>query len=257
MKNILLIDKEEGWTSFDVVAYVRKQLTINNKQAGPKSKVRSPRPKVGHAGTLDPFATGLLIVLIGKEATKKQDEFMKLDKEYEAVLELGKVSSTGDTEGKITPYCHSGLDPESSATSKKDSCFHRNDRWEANDKSQFPVRKQIKNILKEFIGQIEQVPPAFSAIKINGKRAYELARKGEKVELKSRKVKIFDIEILDYNFPFLKLKIKCGSGTYIRSLAKDIGGKLGIGAYLTELRRTKIGKYDLKGAKKVSEIEFS
>jgi len=215
MENILFIDKEKDWTSFDVVAKVRSISGIK---------------KVGHAGTLDPFATGLLIVLVGKDATKKQDEFMKLDKEYEAVLELGKTSTTGDPEGEI--------------------------KQTSTEKYQIPNKDRVNKILKEFIGGTEQIPPIFSAIKINGKKAYELARKGKEVKLKSRKVKIYSIELLNYDYPFLKLKINCGSGTYIRALAFDIGERLKAGAYLTELRRTKIGLYDIKDAKKVSEIKI-
>lgn len=228
MKNILLIDKEAGWTSFDVVAKIRN---ITGEK------------KVGHAGTLDPFATGLLIILVGKAATKRQAEFMKMDKEYEATLELGKVSTTGDLEGIITPYSHSGLDPESREHTKRkeqpDSCFRRND---------------IQEVLKKFIGEIEQVPPTYSAIKVKGKRAYELARKGIEPELKPRKVKIYDIKILNYTWPFLTIRVKCSSGTYIRSLAKDIGEALGTGAYLKELQRTRIGKFSVKDAKSIAEL---
>lgn len=226
-KNILLIDKEAGWTSFDVVAWVRaRKSELQNLKANSKQL----KTKVGHAGTLDPFATGLLIVLIGKDATKRQDEFMKQDKEYEATLALGKTSSTGDPEGDVQEI--------------------------PNHKYQIPNKLQISNVLKSFVGEIEQIPPAHSAIKINGKKAYELARKGLDPKLKSRKVTIFDIKILDYSWPFLTIRVKCGSGTYIRSLAKDIGEALKVGAYLTELRRTKIGKFDVKDAKKVSEINF-
>lgn len=211
---LLLIDKEAGWTSFDVVAKVRGLAGVK---------------KVGHAGTLDPFATGLLLILVGKEATKKQDEYMKKDKEYEATLELGKISDTGDPEGVIE---------------KKDDAIE-------------VVKKDIEGTLQRFVGEIEQIPPAHSAIKINGKRAYELARKGEKVKLKSRKVTINDIEIMDYKWPYLRIRVKCGSGTYIRSLASDIGKTLGTGAYLTELRRTKIGEYDIKNARTISRITAS
>lgn len=212
-KNILLIDKEAGWTSFDVVAKIRN---ITGEK------------KVGHAGTLDPFATGLLIVLVGKDATKRQDEFMKQDKEYEATLDLGKVSTTGDPEGIISKSNGHSLSVIS--------------------------EEKIREVLKNFIGEIDQTPPVHSAIKINGKKAYELARKGIDPKLKSRKVQINDIEIIDYSRPFLKLKISCGSGTYIRSLAADIGEALGVGAYLTELRRTKIGKFEVKDAKKIKDI---
>jgi len=217
----LLIDKDAGWTSFDVVAKVRNI---------------SGEKKVGHAGTLDPFATGLLIVLVGKDATKRQDEFMKQDKEYEATLALGKTSSTGDPEGEISEFPINNIQ------------FPMLDSGQA--------RMTVEKVLKQFIGEIDQIPPAHSAIKINGKKAYELARKGIDPKLKPRKVHINDLTILDYSWPFLIIRVQCGSGTYIRSLAADIGEALGAGAYLTELRRTKIGKFDVKDAKKVSEINF-
>lgn len=218
MNEILLIDKPAGWTSFDVVAKIR----------GLVGKREGRKIKVGHTGTLDPFATGLLIVLLG-EATKKQAEFMKLDKEYEATLRLDATSSTGDPEGEIE---------ESQILNSK-----------------IPNKSQIENILKEkFIGRIEQTPPAFSAIKVNGQRAYTLARKGEKVELKPRQITIYDIKIENYNWPELKITVHCSSGTYIRTLAEDIGKMLKVGAYLTSLRRTKIGKYSLSKAKKINDI---
>ncbi|MBR2543537.1 tRNA pseudouridine(55) synthase TruB [Candidatus Saccharibacteria bacterium] len=206
---IILIDKPAGISSFGVVAKVRKKL---RDEFGHKIKV-------GHTGTLDPFATGLLILLSGK-MTKKSGEFLKLDKEYIAELKLGFTSTTGDPEGEITKVNDINTDIN-----------------------------EIKNVLNNFIGEIEQTPPKFSAIKINGQRAYKLARKGQDFEIPSRKVTIYNIEILDYNYPKLKIKCHVSSGTYIRTLAEDIGKALGTGAYLTALRRTKIGNYDLnKGA---------
>lgn len=215
MNEILLIDKPADWTSFDVVAKIR---SIYSEREGKKVKV-------GHAGTLDPFATGLLIILVG-EATKKQINFMKLDKEYLATLKLGYVSTSGDPEGEIK---------------KKEG-------------GKEITKEEIEKVLPSFTGEITQTPPAFSAIKINGKRAYELARKGKKVKLKPRKVKIDTIEITDYSWPVLKLKVACSSGTYIRSLAGDIGKKLGCGAYLTGLTRTKIGEYSLDNAQKITDL---
>lgn len=216
MKNILLIDKPSGWTSFDVVAKVRG---LYKEKTGKKVKV-------GHAGTLDPFATGLLIVLIG-DATKEQDKFMKLNKEYEAMLELGKTSTTGDPEGEITS---GNVDFQ-------------------------PTIKQINEVLGPFKGEIEQIPPRFSAIKVAGERAYKLARKNIDFKLQSRKIYIEDIKIINYQYPCLKLLIGCSSGTYIRTLGEDIGEKLGTGAYLTDLRRTKIGKYPVSGAIEISQLE--
>lgn len=214
MDKVLLIDKPAGWTSFDIVAKIRNS---KSKQAGQKVKV-------GHAGTLDPFATGLLIVLVGNE-TKKQDEFMKQDKEYLATLKLGETSSTGDPEGETT---------------------------KVTDK--IPTDHDIKKALVKFTGKIEQTPPQHSAIKINGKRAYELARAGQKVKLKPRTIIIYSMVVLDYNYPELKIKVRCSSGTYIRTLAEDIGKELGTGAYLTGLRRTKIGNFKIEDSKTIQEL---
>ena len=205
----IFIDKPAGWSSFDVVAKVRYQIKY---ETGLKLKV-------GHAGTLDPFATGLLIVLCGSE-TKNQDHYMKLNKEYEATLFLGATSTTGDPEGII---------------SKK-------------DKVNKVTKAEIEEVIKIFLGEIDQIPPQYSAIKINGQRAYQLAREGKSVKMKPRKITIISINILNFDWPKLTLKIECSSGTYIRSLAFDIGEKLGCGAYLTALRRTKIGKYSVDGA---------
>ena len=206
---IILIDKPAGITSFGVVARVRRVLS---ERAGEKVKV-------GHTGTLDPFATGLLILMAGK-ATKRCSEFMKLDKEYVAEIKLGGTSTTGDPEG-VVQKSYSG------------------------EPVDFEV---VKKVVQSFVGEIEQRVPAFSAVKINGKRAYDLARKGVEVEMPMRKVKIYEIEILEYAWPVLKIRTKVSSGTYIRTLGEDIGEKLGTGAYLTNLRRTKIDKYSVEDA---------
>lgn len=211
---VILIDKPAGMSSFSVVARVRGFL---KREFGHKVKV-------GHTGTLDPFATGLLILLSGK-FTKKSNEFLKLDKVYEATIELGRVSSTGDPEGEIT------------------------------QKSKKKVETQeIRQVLSKFIGEIEQTPPKFSAIKINGQRAYKLARKGADFEMPTRKVTIYNIEILEYEYPLLKIRCHVSSGTYIRTLAEDIGEVLGVGAYCLNLRRIKIGEWDVKDAEKLSEM---
>lgn len=206
MEQIIFVDKPTGMSSFGAVARVRRILS---EQVGHKVKV-------GHTGTLDPFATGLLILLAGK-ATKKAPELTKLDKVYEATIRLGATSSTGDPEGDITI---------------------------AQEKPNIS-RAQIEAVLSEFVGKIEQRPPAFSAIKVNGQRAYKLARAGKTVEMPTRKVQIYSIDIISYETPFLKIRAHVGSGTYIRTLAEDIGRKLGCGAYTTELRRTKIADYDI------------
>ena len=200
----LLIDKPSGMTSFDIIRVLRKKLNFK---------------KMGHAGTLDPMATGLMIIGIGK-ATKKLTNYIKSDKEYEGTIELGKNSDTYDGDGAITSV------PNAVEVSEE----------------------AMEEILESFTGEIEQVPPIYSAKKIKGVPAYKLARKGEEVKLEPRKVKIYDIEILNYVWPFLSLRVKCSSGTYIRSLAHDLGEKLRCGAYLKELRRTKVGDFDVKDA---------
>lgn len=213
-KNILVVNKPPGPTSHDVVDEVRK---ITGEK------------RVGHAGTLDPFAEGLLIVLVGRETTKRQSEFLKLDKEYIATLRLGAETTTGDPTGTVRPYSHGpclpagGVDPMGGSS-------------------------QVKKTIGKFIGEIDQVPPEYSAIKIKGQKAYQLARKGEVPPLKPRKIKIYDIKILKYEPPLLELKIHCSSGTYIRALARDIGRELECGAYVEKLVRTKIGTYSLKDA---------
>lgn len=213
---IILVDKPAGISSFGVVAKVRGFL---------KAKF-GHKVKVGHTGTLDPFATGLLIILSGK-MTKKSNEFLKLDKEYEATLKLGFVSNTGDVEGELTKV--------------------RDDL--------VPTRDEIEGALKSFVGVISQTPPKYSAIKINGVRAYKLARKNQDFEIPSREVTIYGIEIMSYKYPELSLRCKVSSGTYIRTLAEDIGKELGTGAYLTALRRTQVGEYSVADAVKLEQFK--
>ncbi len=210
-EGFLLIDKPKGITSHDVVDKLREITKIR---------------KIGYSGTLDPLATGLLILGIGRGATRRLSEFLKLDKEYIAKLRLGAVSDTFDKEGKI----------------------------EFKKIEKIPSREKIEKVIKEFIGQISQIPPSYSAKKIKGEKAYNLARKGKKVQLKPQRVNIYEIKILGYKFPYLEIKVNCSSGTYIRSLASDIGKKLGCGALLEDLRRTRIGNFSLKQAKKLEEI---
>lgn len=174
---------------------------------------------MGHAGTLDPMATGLLIVLIGS-ATKRQDDFMKLDKWYEAEVKLGYESTTEDGEGVIT----------------------------ARDPKKQPTDKEIETALQFFKGEIQQIPPRHSAIKIDGKRAYKRARDGEMIEMPPRVVTIYEINELIYEFPYVRFKVHVSSGTYIRSLARDIGEQLGTGGYLSALRRTAIGEWAVADA---------
>ena len=234
---IILIDKPAGISSFGVVAKVRGKL---------KAKF-GHKVKVGHTGTLDPFATGLLILLSGK-MTKKSNEFLKLDKVYEATLKLGYTSTTGDPEGEIQPYKALG-----------DTLSRSIFADVANAKRPSPVttgarecsEKDVSLVLESFNGEITQKVPTFSAVKINGERAYKLARAGKSFETPTRKVTIYEIEILDYNYPELKIRCHVSSGTYIRTLAEELGRAIGTGAYLTALRRTKIGDFDIKNATKL------
>lgn len=217
---VLLIDKPAGLTSFGVVARVRRVLTPLYQQKYQEAKLTPPRRlRVGHTGTLDPFATGLLIVLVDS-ATKQSNSFLKLDKEYIATLHLGATSTTGDPEGTVQKS-YSG--------------------------APIPLDK-VKKVVQSFLGTIPQKVPAFSAVKIHGHRAYELARKGQPVPTPTKNVTIYSLDILNYSWPSLTLKASVSSGTYIRSLAEDIGKQLGTGAYLTALRRTKIANYSVDDA---------
>lgn len=203
---MLLVDKPIGLTSHDIVALVRKKTGVK---------------RVGHAGTLDPFASGLLIVLVGREMTKRQSEFLEMNKEYEAVIRLGAISTTDDCTGEIT-IC------------KVNSSLQGNDT--------------IKKTLQTFTGIFEQMPPNYSAKKIKGKKAYELARKGIQPDLKPKRITIHLIELLSYEWPLLTIRCSVSSGTYIRALARDIGETLGCGAYCESLVRTSIGPYSLRNA---------
>jgi tRNA pseudouridine55 synthase len=216
---ILLIDKEYNWTSFDAVNKIRILL---------KNRLGIKKIKVGHAGTLDPLATGLIIVCTGK-MTKQITGFQDMVKEYEAVLKLGETTPSFDLESEV------------------DKTYP----------TEHITKEGVLEILNSFIGEINQVPPLFSAKYINGTRAYEYARKGSDIELKAQKVNIYSIELLDFNLPFVKLRVICSKGTYIRSLAGDIGIALGSGAYLSELRRTGIGNFNVKNAISLNDFEKS
>ena len=212
----LLVDKPINWTSNDLVQYLKKKI---------------PRKtKIGHAGTLDPLATGLMIIGIGRPATKQFDQLLKKDKTYITEIDLSAYSETDDGEGPFDPMDLSDV--------------------------KFPTESEIQKVIQEhFLGQITQVPSKYSAIKINGKRAYDLARKGHEVKMPERKVLIHALEILDYQFPILKIKVECSSGTYIRNLGRDIGTKLGFRGYLKSLRRIQIDKYVIENAYQLEEIE--
>lgn len=213
MDGILLINKPAGWTSFDVVNKVRHTI-----QASGLSTSNRKRFPVGHTGTLDPLATGLLVLMLGAY-TKKVPQYTKLDKTYEVTMRLGQTSATGDEEGEKT-----------SISPKK------------------PSKEALYAILQGFVGESMQTPPAFSAIKINGQRAYKLARKGAAPKLEPRPVKIYSIEFTSYEYPDVRFTTEVSSGTYIRSLVEDIGAALGVGAYMAALCRTKVGDFSLEDA---------
>ena len=207
---ILLISKPYKWTSFDAVKKIRYLI---------KKKYQYNKIKVGHAGTLDPLATGLIIICTGK-STKEISKFQSLDKEYIATIKLGATTPSFDLETSVD---------------KEYEISHINEN-------------NFKQAIKKYIGEIEQIPPSFSAKHINGERAYYKARKGEEVNLKSSLIKIKKIEILEFNLPIVKLLIVCSKGTYIRALARDIGYSLKSGAHLVALKRTSIGNYKLENA---------
>ena len=207
---VLLFDKNLGWTSFDLVSRVRNAIC---RKAGIK------KLKVGHAGTLDPLATGLMILCTGK-ATKQIESYQAGEKEYIATLKLGATTPSYDME---------------------------TEEDKQNDFS-FVTEELLKATLKKFEGEIEQVPPVFSAVKVKGKRAFDYARKGESLKLQPRKIVIREIELLSFQLPTITIRVVCGKGTYIRSLARDVGEKLSCGAYLTGLQRTRIGENKIKNA---------
>ena len=224
---IIFIDKPAEMTSFGVVARVRRILTekLNSGEEELTAVTHKRRRiKVGHCGTLDPFATGLLILVTGK-MTKKAMEYTKLDKVYEAELVLGRESTTGDPEGEKTFISDI-----------------------------VPTQSEVEAALGLFRGEITQRPPIFSAIKVNGQRAYKLARDGKDVEIPERKVTVYSLDLIDYSYPSLKIRTHVTSGTYIRSLAVDIGRVLGTGAYCQQLRRTKIAEWKIEDAQQLKDF---
>jgi len=201
LNGILLVNKSKGSPSFDLIRKLRKITNIS---------------KIGHCGTLDPFATGVMILLIGKRYTRQATEFIHLDKEYIATIVLGKATDTYDIDGQTT------------FTS-----------------AHIPNKEELENVLKNFQGVLKQKPPMFSAKKIQGKRLYELARKGITIDRPDKLIEL-KTELLSYEYPYVKLRIECSKGTYIRSIAHEIGEKLTCGAHATSLVRTRIGPYHLK-----------
>ena len=213
---VLLLNKPLTWTSFDLVKRIRHRLC---KHLGVK------KLKVGHAGTLDPLATGLMIICTGK-ATKQIDTYLTDSKEYIATFFLGATTPSFDLESEVDQ-----LYPTTHIT-----------------------RELVDQAIESFLGEISQTPPIFSAIKIDGKRAYDLARAGEDVEMVSRKITMLELEVLRFEMPFLEVRVKCSKGTYIRSFARDMGIALGSGAYLAALIRTKIGSYSLSDAHQTDQF---
>ncbi|MCK5471952.1 tRNA pseudouridine(55) synthase TruB [Candidatus Gracilibacteria bacterium] len=210
MDGFLAINKPKGITSHDAVAFARRRLKIR---------------KIGHAGTLDPLATGVLVLGIGS-ATRLLEYIQNCEKEYEAEITFGATSSTDDVEGELTPFPNS-------------------ERF---------TREELEKVLSEFIGAIHQIPPKFSAIKINGKTAYRLAREGKEVKLKPRLVEIHSLTLSKFEYPKAEISIRCGSGTYIRSLARDLGARLGAGAFLSKLTRTRVGDFPINRALPLKSI---
>jgi tRNA pseudouridine55 synthase len=207
---VLLFDKDLNWTSFDLVQRVRNSLC---------RKLEIKKMKVGHAGTLDPLATGLLILCTGK-ATKQIESYQQKEKEYLATLKLGATTPS--------------FDMETEEDSTADYSHITNEMLQA--------------AVKKLTGETDQIPPIFSAVKVKGKRAFEYARNGEELKLQAKKIVIHRIEIESVELPFIKIRVVCSKGTYIRSLARDLGIELKCGAYLTELRRTKIGDFNVDNA---------
>jgi len=213
MDGILIVDKPQGMTSHDVVDLIRRKFAVK---------------KCGHAGTLDPMATGVLVMLLGKY-TKFSARFLGEDKEYTATMVLGATSDTGDACGKITPYGEAGG----------------------------VTREKADTVFDKFSGEIEQIPPMYSAVKVNGRKLYELARKGKSAEVPPKRVHIKSIKITRFAPPEIDFVVTCSKGTYIRQLAADIGASIGCGAYLSALRRTRSGEFGMNEALSVEQLKVS
>jgi tRNA pseudouridine55 synthase len=212
LNGLLLVDKPVGITSFDVIRTLRRVTGVK---------------KIGHAGTLDPLASGLMIVLFGA-ACKSAQNFSKLDKAYISEITLGFISTTGDNEGDKTVVS-----------------------------SRQPDRVEVEQALGKLMGEIEQTPSVYSAIKIDGKEAYKRARAGEKVKMPSRLVTVYESELIHYDYPKADISCRVSSGTYVRTLAEDLGSILGVGAYLTGLRRTTIGPYVIEESRRLDILDMA
>ena len=211
-EGIILLNKPKGFTSHDVVDFVRDKFNTR---------------RVGHAGTLDPQARGLIVVLMGRY-TKFFSRFANFDKEYKGVMKLGEVTTTGDAQGEVI---------------KRNTVENM-------------TKDKINKCFLSFKGEIEQIPPMVSAIRIKGKRLYKLARKGIVVERSPRKVRIYDLKITGIDIPFIEFYVKCSKGTYIRKLAEDIGEKLGCGAHITDIIRLTVGSFNLEDAVNLEELSL-
>ena len=209
-EGIVIVDKRAGMTSHDVVSSVRRRFKMR---------------QVGHAGTLDPLATGVLIVLVGP-ATKLFNKFVLFDKAYSSTLQLGISTTTADIEGKVLT---------------QQPCEHI-------------TQRQIEETFKNFEGDIEQTPPMVSAVKVNGTRLYKLARSGVQVEREPRSIRIDTIKLTEFNSPFAKFYLECSKGTYVRQIVQDVGDILGCGACITQIRRTKVGPFSIEEAVPLEEL---
>ena len=217
---VINLDKAAGISSAAAVSRVKRLL---------------PRgTKIGHAGTLDPFATGVLLLLVGK-ATKQCEALMDQPKQYETTVKLGATTATDDLESPEQPW----EDPQTGERRPPEASVDR---------------QLLEALLPRFVGEIQQRPPAFSAMKVEGRRAYELARSGQQVVMAARPVRVYAIELLEYIWPTVRLRIDCGRGTYIRALARDIGEALNCGGYLTQLRRTRVGRFGIETALPLDQL---
>lgn len=214
MEGIFAVNKPIGVTSHDIVNMVRRKTGVT---------------RVGHGGTLDPLAEGVLVIAVGRENTKLLDEYVKGEKEYVAEIYLGETSTTDDREG---------------------------DKKVVNKEIK-PNFEEVKKELKHFEGTISQIPPLYSSIKLQGKPAHRRMRKGENITLKAREVFVKEVEVLDYEYPVIKLRIATGSGVYIRSIARDLGEKLGTGGYLLSLIRTRVNTFKLENALEITSLKAS
>ena len=225
MEGIVLIDKEGGMTSYDVIRVMKRKV----REHGVSGKF-----KIGHSGTLDPIATGLLVVAVGKTFTKKLTDMIGLDKVYRVEFEFGKTSNTYDADGEVEEF------PDAATT--------------GSNLTEVVINKIVQ---EKFVGKLLQTPPKFSAKKVGGRRAYDLARQGKEFVLEPKELEVYEWRILSYEWPKMEAEIHCSSGTYIRSLVHDLGQELNVGGYMTGLRRLSIGDMSVDDAVKVDDWQVS